>query len=257
MRDHDRLHDSDYHEAAKTSTARHLSPKAVATIQGNIDVHAQRSLEHKAGEAQTAARAAIKDIDPHTYYMDARRKSSEAAALATAGAGARNLDQLCRDNPNLHLKGNNYPIYDLISPSEVASIKTYWAGDGALTPEAVNRYVRAFNRMLGSNRQPNALASDAGNLIAVCSNSTIEHPSDLKLHSPTEVGKYLRDKSVLRIPDDHVDPVRDELARRMQQFPDNYYLPQSVSEDSIREVVAARVKGIGVDSTYLRELLGR
>lgn len=226
---------------------RPVSWRPSAEIEGQGD----RS-EH-INEAYEAARQALVDHGINEdRLIEARRYTSEAAARTTIGQDATDLDVAAR---KLSMRGNNYPTYDVSSRREVASVKTHWSSEGELQDAALAAYRSDFSHMQGWGRSEDALEHDARNIIAA-RDSGVPVPEDLTLASESEAARYLRDHSVLRIPDDHVQEVQTSLAADARALPSNYFLSDHPSDADITRITE-RVRGIGVTSDDLREITER
>jgi len=163
------------------------------------------------------------------------------------------LDEVTQ-NLNLGHRGDNYPTYDVSSRSEVASVKTHWNLDGELDENSIAAYKRDFSKMLGWNREASALSSDGNNIVSA-RKTGIPVPIALEKASAEEAALYLRDNSRLRIPDDHVGPVRDALEHEIRQFPGNFFLPNNPTDGQVKRILG-RVQGIGIKSRELEEMIG-
>jgi hypothetical protein len=205
-------------------------------------------------EAYQAAEDALSESDISSeHLLYARRYASEAAARASIGNDAVDLDKVVKDKA-LGFQGDNYPVYDVTSRSEVASVKTHWSSNGELD-NAIAAYKRDFAQMLGWNRTPDALAKDGENIIAI-RDAGAPVPKGLADATVEGAAEYLRDNSCLRIPDDHVDTVRAELEQDVRSFPSNYYLPENPSDEQVKHVVE-RLRSIGLTSDELQEMIDR
>ena len=153
------------------------------------------------------------------------------------------------------MKGNNFPTYDVSSQQEVASVKTHWNGEGELADTAMAAYCRDFSHMQGWGRSEDALEQDARNILAA-RDSGVPVPRELERASESDTARYLRDQSVLRIPDDHVQEVQASLAADARTFPSNYFLSDHPSDADIAHITD-RVRGIGVTSDELIEITER
>lgn len=221
-----------------TPTSNQLDGDTISSIQGQ--------------NAHKAAEDALSENDLPRGYSDARRYSSEAAARFTAGNDSVDLDNITKVN-ELGFKGNNYPIYDISSPEEVASVKTHWNSEGYLDKNAISAYKRDFAKLYGWNRNVNALHEDGENIIKI-RNAGLSVPHELENATIEEASEYLRDNSLLRIPDDHVDQIRSELEVDIRNFPTSYSLSENPTDEQIKHVLE-RVKGIGLKSNELKEMV--
>lgn len=247
----DETRETEVEEAEEQREVRPVSWRPSADTIAAIEGRSEHS-EHTS-EAYEAARQALVDHGIHEdRLIDARRYASEAAARTTIGQDATDLDIAAR---KLSMKGNNYPTYDVSSHREVASVKTHWSGEGELKDTALGAYRSDFSHMQGWGRSEDALEHDARNIIAV-RDSGVPVPEDLTRASEGEAARYLRDHSVLRIPDDHVQEVQTRLAADARSLPNNYFLSDHPSDTDIARVTD-RVRGIGVTSDELREITER
>lgn len=204
--------------------------------------------------AYEAAQQALADNDicaEHAAY--ARRYASEAAARTVAGENAVDLDSFIRENDVAGFKGDNYPTYDIASRTEVASVKTHWNVKGELNAGAIAAYKRDFAKMRGWGRNPGALEADGASIIAAHEMGA-PIPEGLNNATVEEAATYLQNEAILRIPDDHVEPVRRELEKDILTFPSNYQLPENPSPQQVEKVLH-RIQKIGLTSGELQKLI--
>lgn len=197
-------------------------------------------------DPEEAAQQALRDgqmQDNQIYY---RRYASEGAARASAGSDAVNLDAAAEG-----FKGHNYPTYDISSPTEVSSVKTHWNSAGELDDNARRAYICDFDRQLGWGRQVGAVEQDGANLVRARDETGIPVPEELRDADAQAASNYLRDYSIMRIPDDHVEPIRAQLREQAQQFPETYNLSPTPSSEEL-DALTARIQGIGLTSSQLR-----
>ena len=204
--------------------------------------------------AHDAAQEALAENDisaEHALY--ARRYASEAAARTLAGEDAVDLDIFIKENDVPGFQGDNYPIYDITSRTEVASVKTHWNAAGELDASAMAAYKRDFSKMMGWGRSPGALETDAKNILKI---RGAEGPVPLALvqANETEATKYLQDNARLRVPGDHIQPIRSELEKDIRAFPGNYQLPENPSQKQVEHILN-RVQSIGLTSGELQKLV--
>lgn len=111
------------------------------------------------------------------------------------------------------------------------------------------------------------LEQDARRILQAHTQQDVPIPTELAARAPDDLStatsddlhdaaEWLGRNSVLRIPDDHLPDVREELKARMLQHPDNYYLEEA-DLDRVDHIAAQRVQGIGVDSSQLQEMIDR
>ena len=232
-----------------------LSASGIRAMQGEGDVASDRDdRKLPPGDARRAAQDALaeRQLDERDI-LGKRRYASEAAARATMGSEATNLDVAAKER-DLGFQGNNYPTYDISSHDEVASVKTHWNAEGHLDDRAVAAYKGDLAHLYGWNREPGAVERDGENIVTA-RDAGVPVPTELEDASPTQAARYLRDNGRLRIPDDHVEPVRASLEQDIRESPDNYYLPDDPSDEQIARVLE-RIQGIGLSSGELQELTG-
>lgn len=251
-------------DASKDAAPPKTGPKGIRAIQGKPEPPEaappetparadQISAEAAQQGARRAAEQALVDKgDTADKLLDARRHASEAAARATLGGDATNLDDAVK---GLGLKGDTFPTYDLTSSAGVASVKTHWGMDGSLNDSARGTYQREFRKMLGWGREVGALKQDGHNIITV-RDSGVPVPDSLRQAAPELAGQYLRDRSLFMIPDDHVASVKADLRAKLLDLPGNYFLPPNPSEEQVMSVLD-RVRGIGLSSQELQDIIGR
>jgi hypothetical protein len=256
-------------DAAKDTSVPQLTGKGIRAIQGEPGpieaplpdgVHVTSAFPDQAADdgrihkqARQAAEQALDDKGVTSdRQLDARRHASEAAARITLGGDAINLDQVAQ---KLGMKGNNFPTYDIASRYHVASVKTHWADDGTLNDAARQAYQRDFDHMLGWGREVNALEQDGQNIVKA-REAGVPMPDALRTATPEQAAEYLRNHSVLLVPDDHVETVRADLKARALELPENYFLPSNPTEAQI-EGLLQRVQGLGLSSGELRDVIAR
>jgi hypothetical protein len=199
---------------------------------------------------QAAEQAIEGNAQAENHALYARRYASEAAALTSAGDDAVNLDAAAKIGG---LKGGNFPTYDISSSQEVASVKTHWDSNGQLSDSALQAYKQDLSHMMGWNRESSGLQSDGQNITAA-RDAGLPTPTELQNATPEQAAIYLRDSSLLRIPDDHVQPVREMIASDVKQFPGNYHLGENPQQADIDRVLD-RIQGIGLTSGELRDII--
>ncbi len=233
--------------AARPAPPLHVPPETPGQ-PGQIGTDAAREKARQAAEQALIAKGVTAD-----RLLDARRHASEAAARATLGGDATILDGAAE---NLGMKGNNYPTYDISSSNQVASVKTHWADDGSLSDSARQAYQRDFSHMLGWGRDVGALEQDGQNIISA-RDKGVPVPEGLAIATTAEqAAQYLRDNSILMVPDDHVAIVRADLRARILELPDNYFLPPNPTEEQIASLLG-RVRGIGMTSQELQAMIAK
>lgn len=185
-----------------------------------------------------------------TGYIQRQGQLFEDAAVKKIGGDAVNLN----DEAAKGMKGKQYPTYDVSSSTELASVKSHISGP-EITANNKAAYLRDFNHMQGWDRaydknKHSPLTQDAERILQL--DKGIPIPSEIKGASEEQVIDYLKHKTVLRIPDDHVEEVRKSLRENIEKLPENYFLPEKPTEEQIQSVLD-RVKGAGLTSAEAKE----
>jgi hypothetical protein len=189
-------------------------------------------------ELMAAEHALEQDSSDHKLHHI--RSASEAAALEKVGRDAVPLD-------DIHA---NFPAYDIVSSDEIASVKTHIKEDGS--PD-IDGYKADFYKMLGYDKGD--INRDAENIEHLREEKDVPLPQEiLNAESREDILQYLHDKSVMRIPDNHVEDVINTLTEDAKKYPENFSFPQELSpEDYFQD----RIKGIGIDSQDLISLINK
>ena len=179
-------------------------------------------------------------------YIKQQGRMHEDAALTKLGSDAINLNDIG--------KGNFY-TFDLSSSTELTSVKShisksYVDNSGQLTKLGLQTYTRDFRSMIGKRNtgridKLSAIESDAKRMESLA-NEGFPLPSEINSKNHAQTLNYLRNETVLRVPDDHVQMVRDALAKDLKTFPENYHFLANPSEEDLRSMVNHRVQGTGL-----------
>jgi len=202
--------------------------------------------DNKSAEVRYKAEKAVKEdveekiskgdiLDHATSYKGV---ASEAAACETIGDNACNLNDYKR----------NFKNYDITSESEIASVKTHGTLEGELNSDAIERYKKDFK-----NINKNSI-TDAENILEA-KDAGYPMPEGIeKAKTSEEAAEYLNKESVLRIPNDHVEIVRQEVANEMAKFPENYNLQEDLNVTDIDKIVNERIKPLGLEQKDILEI---
>lgn len=171
----------------------------------------------------------------------------EEAALKLIGGDAENLN----NNPKLEdmgLHAGNYPNFDIFSSKEICSVKSHFTQDGSPN---IQSYKNDFSKMLGWGKAYDSglspLEQDAKR-ITECATRGIPVPAEIQKAGQDQVVQYLKEKSVMRIPTDHVGKVRSALVDDARNLPSNYFLPDNPTEEQLTRL------GDRVQSTSLSSI---
>lgn len=177
----------------------------------------------------------------------------EEAALKTIGGDAYNLNGEAASG----MLGNQFPTYDICSSSELASVKSHISQPGQCTASDIAAYKSDFSHMLGWDRAYerglSPLEQDAERVCSLTGKG-FPTPSEIKSAGPEQTVNYLKKNSVMRIPDDHVQAVRQALEPDIRSLPENYFLPADPSDQQVQAVLK-RVQGSGLSSTETARLM--
>lgn len=179
---------------------------------------------------QRALAAAQQGIDEHRdHAIKAQGRAVERTAMYRM-RGDGNVTDL---NKQL---GNNFPVYDVASDKQVASVKCKGLDDGATLSDATkNTYIRDFEAAIGQGTQPEKFANAAKYLNQAAQENSTGYPRELAT-SPQAAEQYLRENAQLLIPDDHAIAVKNELHSRL------------FSNDAVERQVAAERLGLNMNA---------
>jgi hypothetical protein len=184
--------------------------------------------------------------------LDCRRSPPEAAAAATIGHGAVILDEVLKKGH----QGGNYPTYDIASATELASVKTHWTGQGE---PVIKDYIEDFSHMMsdlggrGFQKGLSPVEQDAHNILNARDRG-VSVPEALKGADCEGAVHYIRHRTVLRIPDDHVSSVREMLRQEARRSPSWFNLPSDPSDAQV-EALLSRIQPIGVSARDLQAMI--
>lgn len=174
----------------------------------------------------------------------------EVSALNTIGGDAVFLDGISKTAKQEGYKGYRggfFPTYDISSSSEITSIKSHLSGGNKIAEQDIQNYLREFDELLGYARSYerglDPVQQDAER-VAYWRDQGVPVPAELQGASQEEIADYLKHKSIMRIPDDHVDVVKQRLHERVEKNPGHYFLPPNPTSEQI-ESVTARIQKSG------------
>ncbi len=170
-------------------------------------------------------------------YIEIQGRLHEDSLKSRLGGDAQNINDLTSEN---------FRTYDLISSEGIWSVKSHMSGDGELTESAIKAYQANFDHMLGWNRSVDALEMDVKALRERLPEGTAM-PTGLREGSLQEAADYLKNNSILGIPEDHVEAVRKNLIDNAREFPENYGLAEKPSEEDFKRL-SNRIQGTGLNA---------
>lgn len=171
-------------------------------------------------------------------YAEIQGRLHEDALLSKLGGDTQNTNDLVRDNFRTH---------DLVSSEGVWSVKSHMGTEGQMTEWAAKSYQAEFDYMLGWNRGTGAVELDAKALRENLPKET-GLPAPLKEGSLQESTDYLKNNSILGVPEDHVEAVRKNLIDHAREYPETYGLPEQPGDEEIGKL-ASRVQGTGLKAS--------
>jgi hypothetical protein len=182
----------------------------------------------------------------------------EVSASNIIGGDAVFLDEIAKTAKQEGFKGypgGSFPTYDISSSSEITSVKSHLSGGDKITEQDIQAYLREFNEMLGhrvSNDKGIAPIQQDAKRIIYLRDLGVPVPTEINNASQQEVVDYLRHKSIMRIPDDHVEAVKQRLYEIVQKDPEKYFLPSNPTNEQI-ESVTERIQQSGKSSAQTIE----
>jgi hypothetical protein len=172
----------------------------------------------------------------------------EDAALMKIGGDAKNLN----GDAAHKMRGGQYPTFDISSSKEICSVKSHISQAGGPTQQDLAAYKTDFSHMLGWGRAyENGISpkEQDAERIAILAKQGTPIPGELKEADTEQVASYLQNKSIMRVPENHVDEVRDFLAKDVRKNPENYFLPPELEPtDEQVQAIANRIQGTGLTS---------
>lgn len=171
-------------------------------------------------------------------YIEIQGRLHEDSLKSRLGSDAQNINDLAAEN---------FRTYDLISSEGIWSVKSHISAEGELTDSALKTYHSNFKHMLGWNRPVDALEMDVKALRERLPEGTAL-PNALREGSLEEATDYLKNNSILGVPEDHVEAVRNNLIKHAHEFPETYGLPASPSEEDFLKL-SNRIQGTGLNAS--------
>lgn len=185
-------------------------------------------------------------------YYDKERNLSEIQGRLHEDAAAKKFGG---DIVNLNdISGTDkFRTYDLISSEGIYSVKSHISESGEMKEWVKSAYMEDFDKLNGWTW------SDSAQKDAQALNNlpkSVPLPPAFKGKSPEEQVNYLKNNSILCIPEDHVQVMRDHLRGKATEFPENYQLPENYTEEQM-ETLTQRIQGTGLTSSETKEMLNK
>lgn len=171
-------------------------------------------------------------------YIEIQGRLHEDSLKSRLGSDAQNINDLAAEN---------FRTYDLISSEGIWSVKSHMSAEGELTESAAKAYQANFDHLLGWNRSVDAVEMDVKALRDRLPEGAAV-PKALREGSLEEATDYLKNNSILGVPDDHVEAVRNNLIKHAREFPETYGLPASPSEEDFQKL-SDRIQGTGLNAS--------
>ena len=188
-------------------------------------------------------------------YIKTQGDLHEKAALKTMGGDAYNLNREAASG----VVGHQYPTFDICSSTELASVKSHISQPGQCTTSDIAAYKADFNHMLGWDRAYerglSPLEQDAERLSSLPGKG-FAVPSAINGVGQEGTVNYLKNNSIMRIPDDHVTPVRQAMEQDVRALPENYFLPENPTDEQVQGVLS-RIQGTGLSSIETARQMNR
>lgn len=212
---------------------------------GSLDKGQLRGVEVKAARALTTPAVTERnDSKVEAYKHKLQGQIAEQSYLET---GAESLNAYKA----------NCPVYDALTPDEVASIKTHMPS--ARHPDAYLRhYAHDLRVAIGATRsEGGSYGGKSGTEFAAEALNRLEVlPDALKGIKSEDMAAHLQDRATNRIPLDHVKPARQYVMQRARDDPHSYGLPSNASESHVRALVE-RIKPLPITSEQIKRMVDR
>ena len=177
-------------------------------------------------------------------YIEIQGRLHEDSLKSQLGGDVKNINDLAEEN---------FRTYDLISSEGIWSVKSHMSAEGELTKSALNAYQANFEHMLGWNRSVDAVQMDVKALrdrLPVGAGI----PKVLREGSVQEASDYLKNNSILGVPEDHVEAVRNNLINQAREFPENFGLAAQPTEGDLQKL-SNRIQGTGLNAADTPDLV--
>ncbi|SDL95246.1 hypothetical protein [Nonomuraea jiangxiensis] len=254
-------------QAAPPTSVTATGPAAVTTPPPKAPVPPSGPVPAATGKGPSPEMVAAVEQGIKETPLSTVGAAGEAAALSSLRETRHEVFDLNKLRIDLHRVRKNFPLLDLISkgpagkPGVVASVKNYAMGrTGELSPHTLRRYARDMKAMLrtggpGYAPVPAEVAADllAANRAQI--QTAQAWPRDLAPDAgPERIARYINERSILVIPDDHVPQVRKFIGEQALRDPGAYELvPGPTLADDIARI-QERVQPMGITSGQLHDI---
>lgn len=145
---------------------------------------------------------------------------------------------------------DKFRTYDLTSSEGVYSVKSHISESGELNDWVKRAYMRDFDKINGWGVSIDSLELDAQALNRLKEGTPL--PAEFKDKNREEQVNYLKNKSILCIPEDHVPVMRDYLREKAVESPETYQLPENYTDKQM-DALTQRIQGTGLSSEETAE----
>ena len=223
-----------------------ISPREeVAPSFKRLDSSAEYDLDVAARQADADKAVRYHETASPGRVCEYRRIRSGITEVLTE----QNIPGSVRADP-FSKSGTNFPNFDLFSPDEAASVKALSLKDG----EPRRIYRQYFSDLLNPSSEKNQKAAERLTWLKQNDDQAWKElvpqlPSDVREGKDVQsVQKALAERATLRIPEDQVDKVQEDLKAYIARHPEKFGLAGESSPDErareIKQMVGSRVRSI-------------
>lgn len=220
-----------------------------STINDEALTYSSQSTGKHSLQVKTAIQEGLKEGEKHGTFMMKGKAAEQVVLLHSHGTS---LDDLIQNN-HLASRKDHFFIFDIGSQESIISVKVkgiHLEGENIagykLNQSAKTAYLNAFYDIIGEGSNESLLEEAAALLFEAKNKRLIQIPDKMKNKiTVAAIKDYLCQYSELRIPDEHVDEIRELVKAKIQKFPDNFGLKGTVTEKQIHRLLE-RIQPIGV-----------
>lgn len=224
--------------AKPANSQKSLSAEGKAAIQGENDLASNlENLQDSQKQLRlTASSQKADNLVPKRGDGDFAQVAEFYEVSGRVGEELAKINTSKAVNLNDFLGKSNIPNYDISSPEDLASVKVMRTKDGKPRYSTYNAH---FREMVSPKSHKNQLfAKELSNLGATDPlkwKELSQHlpPDVAKANDTVQYAKSSAENSILRISQEQIQKVRDNLIPRIQQDPQSYGLEKSITIEEI------------------------
>jgi hypothetical protein len=244
-------------DTARDAPLPQHTEKGVRAMQGPPDDTAEKTLSR--GEMRSVTAQADREVPPPKSKRPTEEQIAAYEHKLQGQIAEESLNLIGAESLNDHKP--NAPVYDALLPEkggfEAASVKTHMPS--SRYPDAyLANYAHDLRVAIGATRaRSGKYAGMTGPAFAAkVLNSLDELPDTLKDVPPSQLETLLKQNASIRIPADHVEPVRAYVIEQATARPVQYGLQAGAGADEVQQL-ADRIKPLPVTSDQIKAAVNR